>query len=191
MSVLSDKSIRDLAHHEGLISPFEERLSQVGVISYGLSSFGYDVRLGTSFRLWQRWHDEPLDPLNIDPARDSILFERHKPFPLEPGGFILAHTVEYLRIPENVTAYVKDKSTYARCGICVQNTVLEAGWEGQVTLEIYNYLPRPVLLRPGQGIAQVVFHYGWEACETSYAHRQGKYQGQTGVTLPRVKAVAA
>lgn len=167
----------------GMIHPFAEALKQKGVVSYGLSSYGYDVRLGDDFIRYKPGGGV-IDPLAVSEYDGERVTVDH-PFALEPGGFLLGVTVEYIRMPPNVTGLVKDKSTYARCGIALQNTVLEAGWHGQVTLEITNHSNRPVLLRPGEGIAQILFHPG-EDCETTYAARGGKYQGQQGVTLPRV-----
>lgn len=193
--ILNDYDIRDLAR-KGMIDPFQDRLSQDGMISWGLSSFGYDVRLGTGFKkselscgfvtpfspaLNERF--KPLDPLQPDGFEDVI---HEGPFIIHPGQFILGHTVEYIHLPRDVSGMVMDKSTYARSGIHLQNTILEAGWHGQITLEIYNNLNRPVILRPGQGIAQIIFFQG-EPCEVSYGDRGGKYQGQVGATLPRVK----
>jgi dCTP deaminase len=195
--ILSDDEIRTLAE-EGMITPFSDRLvrNEISpkhatfgfhrtnpVMSFGLGSYGYDMRLGERFGVFHP-HHTPLDPLNVTDT-DLTWVETHgEPFIIRPKTFVLAHSIEYLKIPNNITAYVLDKSTYARCGIHAQNTVLEAGWEGQVTLELYNYLDRPVIIRPNQGVVQMTFHRG-EACKVSYADRSGKYQGQRGVTLAK------
>jgi dCTP deaminase len=192
--ILSDLQIKAEAE-KGMINPFEAKLirktpsfpgrsrGQIRLISYGLSSYGYDMRLGSCFGLY-RQSAEPLDPLDVQKDELDWFETEGRPYVLAPKTFALAYSTEYLRIPRNVTAYVNDKSTYARVGIHAQNTVLEAGWEGQVTLELYNYLDRPVIVRPNQGVVQATFHQG-SPCETSYADRGGKYQKQTRVTLPR------
>lgn len=194
MSLLADFQIKNMSDpeltSEPMITPFSEKLRDQGRISHGVSSYGYDMTLGNEFALYRADTKTPLDPMDVredDVVRHKI--EDGQPFELPAKGFCLAYTVEYVRMPKNVTALVKDKSTYARCGIHVQNTVLEAGWHGQVTLEISNYLDRPVLLWPSQGIVQVLF---WSSidCLTSYLKREGKYQGQTGVTLPKIKRLS-
>jgi dCTP deaminase len=192
MSFLSDREIRRYATEFGMISPFQERLKEAGQISSGLSSYGYDARLGHEFAVYdeamQYPRTPPLDPLRVhEHDVQRFIAQPGRPFVLRAKGFVLAKTIEYIKMPPHVTGLVKDKSTYARCGIHVQNTVLEAGWEGEVTLEISNYLNRDVLLWPGQGIVQILFEESKDLCETSYAARSGKYQGQTGVTLPKIK----
>lgn len=179
--ILNDHEICVLATRHQMIDPFVGHANKDG-ISYGLSSYGYDVRLGRSFKAYIG--GSLLDPVHVT-EKDFVTFE-NEVYVIPPKGFVLAHTMEYLRLPRDVTGMVKDKSTYARCGITLQNTVLEAGWEGQVTLEITNHLDRPVVLRSGHGIAQVVFFQG-TPCTVSYGDRKGKYQGQTGVTIPRLK----
>ena len=178
---LSDKEIWDLCRAEHMIEPFEPKISTRGGVSYGLSSYGYDVRLGRDFKVYAG--AGLIEPANLQ-EYDIISLEDQDSYVLRPGGFVLAHTVEYLRMPRDITGLVKDKSTYARCGITLQTTVLEAGWEGQVTLEIFNNNHRPVRLCAGHGIAQIMFVRG-NPCMVSYADRRGKYQGQTGVTMPR------
>jgi dCTP deaminase len=172
----------------GMITPFVATSTQgPGGTSYGLSSFGYDVRVGREWVEYRRNNDEPLDPANIreDDTKRTVADE----FVIRPGCFVLACTLEILSIPRDCIGLVKDKSSLARCGLTVQNTVLEPEWRGQVTLEIYNNSPRPVLLRAGQGIAQVIFETG-DPCHVSYADRKGKYQDQQGVTLPRAGVAA-
>lgn len=172
-----------------MISPVSDKLSDLGVVSYGVSSYGYDARLGDVFKVYRSasmFMTSVLDPTEVsNDDVDTVVASNG--FVIPPKGFVLAKTMEYFRIPPRVTALVKDKSTYARCGIHVQNTVLEAGWEGEVTLEISNYLNRPVLLRPGQGIVQILFHTAKDDCSITYGARGGKYMGQTGVTLPKMK----
>ena len=181
--ILCDTEILDLID-AGMISPAERTLvgSADGRISYGPSSYGYDVRLGREFVVY-RDSTEPLDPLKVSPhdCHRFIGDEVH----IEPGGFLLGVTVETLRMPSNITAMLCDKSSLARCGLSVQNSVMEAGWSGQITLEIHNQLRRPVILRAWQGIGQLIFFRG-APCMTTYADRDGKYMHQSGVTLPRV-----
>lgn len=165
----------------GIIEPFEAEQVRMAGTSYGLSSYGYDVRLGSEFVVIKP-SAEPLSPEWIgEEDVERIVADR---FILRPGAFVLAVTAEYLTMPADVTGLVCDKSSWARCGLSVQNTVLEPGWHGEVTLELHNQSPRPLLLTAGQGIAQVLFVRG-EPCRTSYADRAGRYQGQRGVTLPR------
>jgi dCTP deaminase len=178
---LPDHRLEYLATEAGMIQPFvDEKCGDF--LSYGLSSYGYDVRLGNEFAGWIRRGV-------LDPARDNssklVRYRVHDDefFMLEPGGFILAHTLETLDIPSNVVAIVHDKSTYARLGIAVQNTVLEPGWRGQVTLEITNHAPLAVQLYPGRGIAQILF-YAAEKCDSDYGDK-GRYQDQSGVVAPR------
>lgn len=187
--ILNDAQITGLAAG-GMITPFVRTSTKgPGGTSYGLSSFGYDIRVGNEWVQYRRNNDEPLDPANIQES-DTCRTVADE-FVLRQGQFVLAHSLETLNIPRDCLGLVKDKSSLARCGLTVQNTVLEPEWlQGQITLEIFNNGPRPVLLRAGQGIAQVVFLRG-APCFVSYADRKGKYQGQTGVTLPRATEVAA
>lgn len=181
--ILSDTEILDLID-AGMIAPAERTLvgKAEGRISYGMSSYGYDVRLGQEFVLYKD-STEPLDPLCVGPDDyDRCVADEVE---LGPGDFLLGVTMETIRMPRDVTAMLCDKSSLARCGISVQNTILEAGWCGELTLEIHNQLRRPVILRAGQGIGQLIFFRG-APCMTSYADRCGKYMGQVGVTLPRV-----
>jgi dCTP deaminase len=186
--ILNDIAISGLARR-GMIAPFVgHSAAGPGNTSYGLSSFGYDVRVGNEWVEYRTNNDVPLDPANIldDDVKRTVCDE----FVLRPRQFVLARTVETLCIPRDCIGRVMDKSSLARFGITLQTTVLEPEWRGQVTLEIFNNCPRPVMLRAGQGIAQIVFERG-EPCLVSYADRKGKYQDQVGVTLPRVTAVAA
>lgn len=181
--ILSDTEILDLID-AGMISPAERTLvgRAEGRISHGISSYGYDVRLGQEFVLYKD-STEPLDPLCVEPddydryVTDEVI--------IGPGDFLLGVTMETIQMPRDVSAMFCDKSSLARCGISVQNTFLEAGWCGELTLEIHNQLKRPVILRAGQGIGQLIFFRG-APCMTSYADRAGKYMNQSGVTLPRV-----
>lgn len=184
MSLLSDVTIEGLCHgYDPLITPNVSNSS--GSPSYGPSSYGYDFRLGHRFGVYKA-SDVPLDPKEVtDDDIEWVQIEDGGLYIIPAHGHCLAHTEEYVRIPRGVTGFVNDKSTYARVMVANQNTVLEAGWEGQITLEITNHLPRPVILRPGQGIVQVVFMNGDRSCRVSYGDRDGKYQGQLGVTLPR------
>lgn len=176
--LLSDNEIEKLSRENGLICPYvAEKTRPSSGLSYGPSSYGYDIRLGNEFIFYNDKH--PIDPKEI---RFKPNKQRHiDPFLIYPGGFCLATSMEYLRIPPDVTGLVKDKSTYARCGIAVQNTVLEAGWAGQITLEISNHAPAAVMIYPGDGIAQILFELGNTKCNNEY---NGRYQSQVGVTTP-------
>jgi len=186
--LLADWQIRDFCKTTGMVEPFHDRLvdHRAGVISYGLSSHGYDIRLGTEFKRYVSgdFASGPIDPKSVTEA-DVESFTETGRFVLAPGDSVLACSMEYIRMPDDVLGFVVSKSTYARCFIGVNNTVLEAGWQGIITLELTNMLRRGVYVYPGEGIAQVVFVRG-ERCDVSYENRLGKYQGQRGVTLPRV-----
>ncbi len=181
----SDRWIRKMAKEQALIVPFVERQVSKGVVSYGLSSYGYDVRIADEFRIFTNVHTAVVDPKAFDER--SFVEVRAKVCTIPPNSFALARTVEYFRIPKNVLALCVGKSTYARCGIIVNVTPFEPGWEGFATLEVSNTTPLPARIYAGEGIAQVVFLEGEEECETSYADRKGKYQKQRGVVGPRVK----
>ena len=188
--ILSDVEIADLCVTNNMISPFVDTQVRFGMggerlISYGLSSYGYDLRLGRSFKIFTNAHQgqgvvDPkfFDMMNyVEHEGDSVI--------IPPGGFVLGHSVEYIRMPRDVTGVVLGKSTYARCGCICLATPLEAGWEGQVTLEFANNTPLPLKMYANEGSAQVLFFRG-KPCHTSYADRSGKYQGQTGVTIAAV-----
>lgn len=181
----SDRWIRKMAKEQALIVPFVERQVSRGVVSYGLSSYGYDVRIADEFRIFTNVHAAVVDPKAFD--EKSFVEVRAKVATIPPNSFALARTVEYFRIPRNVLALCVGKSTYARCGIIVNVTPFEPGWEGFATLEVSNTTPLPARIYAGEGIAQVLFLEGEEECEVSYAERKGKYQGQKGVVGPRVK----
>lgn len=180
--IMNDLEILRTTLNERMIEPFEDELVRRGV-SYGLSSFGYDARLGNEFK----WFDtkEILDPLAMDSFEDVRYAVVNDPYFIIPAhGFVLARTVEYFRIPQNVLALCVGKSTYARLGLVVNVTPLEPGWEGQVTLELSNTTKFPLKVYINQGICQFIFFKG-NQCRISYRDRKGKYNGQVGVTLPR------
>ena len=173
---------------DGMISPFEagqvREIDGRKVISYGTSSYGYDVRCSNIFKLFTNINSTIVDPKNFDPEAFVEVDGDHCIIP--PNSFALASTVEYFRIPRNVLTVCVGKSTYARCGIIVNVTPFEPEWEGHVTLEFSNTTPLPAKIYANEGIAQVLFFESDEVCQTSYKDRAGKYQGQIGVTLPKV-----
>ncbi|MBT9613860.1 MAG: dCTP deaminase [Burkholderiales bacterium] len=188
MSIKSDKWIRRMAASHGMIEPFEpEQVKQVNgkpIVSYGTSSYGYDIRCSNEFKLFTNINCTIVDPKNFDP--NSFVEVQGDSCIIPPNSFALARTVEYFRIPRNVLTICLGKSTYARCGIIVNVTPFEPEWEGYVTLEFSNTTPLPARIYANEGVAQVVFFEADEECETSYKDRKGKYQGQTGVTLPKI-----
>ena len=187
MPIKADSWIRHMARTEGLIDPFEP--SQVrevdgrGVISYGTSSYGYDIRCAPEFKVFTNVYSAVVDPKAFDPR--SFVDINADVCIIPPNSFALARTVEYFRIPRNVLTICLGKSTYARCGIIVNVTPLEPEWEGHVTLEFSNTTPLPAKIYANEGVAQVLFLESDQACEISYKDRSGKYQGQRGVTLPK------
>lgn len=184
MSIKSDRWIRQMAREHRMIEPFEEKQVRDGVISYGLSSYGYDMRVARSFRIFTNVNSAIVDPKSFD-DRSFIPFEGDICI-IPPNSFALATSVEYFRIPRSILTICVGKSTYARCGIITNVTPFEPEWEGHVTLEISNTTPLPARIYAGEGIAQVLFFESDEVCETSYADKKGKYQKQSGVTLPRI-----
>lgn len=184
MGLKPDHWIRTMAQEHGMIEPFTEKQVRQGVISYGVSSYGYDMRVSNKFKIFTNVRSVIVDPKNFDP-NSFVDFEGDVCI-VPPNSFALAHSVEYFRIPRNVLCITVGKSTYARAGIITNVTPFEPGWEGFVTLEISNTTPLPAKIYANEGIAQVIFLEADEECEVSYADRQGKYQGQTGVTLPRI-----
>jgi len=184
MSVKSDKWIRRMAKEHRMIEPFSEKQVAEGLISYGLSSYGYDIRIADEFKIFTNIHSAIVDPKNFDPR--SFMDVKADVCIIPPNSFALARTVEYFRIPRDVITVCVGKSTYARCGIIVNVTPFEPEWEGIVTLEVSNTTPLPAKIYAGEGIAQVLFFEGDEECETSYADRKGKYQSQQGLTLPKM-----
>ena len=184
MSVLSDKTIRKLALEEDMISPFEDKQVREGKISYGLSSFGYDARVSEEFKIFTNVNSEIVDPKNFKSA--NFVTKNGPMCVIPPNSFALARTVERFKIPKDILVICLGKSTYARCGIIVNVTPLEPGWEGFVTLEFSNTTPLPAKIYANEGVAQFIFLKGNETPEVTYADRNGKYMGQTGVTLPKV-----
>ena len=187
MSIKSDRWIRKMAENEGMIEPFEagqvRHVNDQKVISYGTSSYGYDVRCAEEFKIFTNINSAVVDPKAFDAS--SFVDMHNSECIIPPNSFALARTVEYFRIPRNVLTVCLGKSTYARCGIIVNVTPLEPEWEGHVTLEFSNTTPLPARIYANEGVAQMLFFESDEECETSYADRAGKYQGQRGVTLPR------
>lgn len=187
MSIKSDSWIRRMAETQQMIEPFESgqvREGDIGrMISYGTSSYGYDVRCADEFKIFTNINSAVVDPKNFD--QSSFVDVKSDICIIPPNSFALARTVEYLRIPRNVLTVCLGKSTYARCGIIVNVTPLEPEWEGHVTLEFSNTTPLPAKIYANEGVAQFLFFESDEVCETSYADRAGKYQGQRGVTLPK------
>ena len=184
MTIMSDRWISRMAREHGMIEPYEERQIREGVISYGVSSYGYDMRVAREFRIFTNVLNSIVDPKNFDP-KSFVEFEGDVCI-VPPNSFALARSVEYFRIPRNVLTVTVGKSTYARCGIITNVTPFEPEWEGFVTLEISNTTPLPAKIYANEGIAQVLFFRGEEAPEVSYRDKQGKYQGQRGVTLPKL-----
>jgi dCTP deaminase len=184
MTVKSDRWIRRMAREQRMIEPFSDAQVRDGVISYGLSSYGYDVRIADEFKIFTNINHTIVDPKEFDPR--SFVDFRGEQCIIPPNSFALARTVEYFRIPRNVIVCTVGKSTYARCGIIVNVTPLEPEWEGIVTLEVSNTTPLPARIYAGEGIAQMLFFESDEPCETSYADKKGKYQAQRGLTLPRL-----
>lgn len=185
MSILSDAWIREQALEKGMIEPFVECQSGPGLISYGLSSYGYDARVSREFKIFTNVDNAMVDPKNFSPT--SFVEREGDSCIIPANSFVLARTVEYFRIPRDVMVICLGKSTYARCGIIVNVTPLEPEWEGHVTLEFSNTTPLPAKIYAGEGACQFLFLKGDRACEVSYKDRSGKYMGQTGVTLPKIK----
>ena len=185
MSIKPDHWIRRMAQTHGMIEPFVEGQVRAGVVSYGLSSFGYDIRVADEFRIFTPATGQlsVIDPKAVDER--AMMPYRGEVCIVPPNSFALARTVEYFRIPRNVLTICLGKSTYARCGIIVNVTPFEPEWEGYVTIEISNTTPLPAKIYANEGIAQVIFFEG-DAPEVSYADRKGKYQRQHGITLPRL-----
>jgi dCTP deaminase len=182
MSIKPDHWIEKMALEYGMIEPFESSQIKEGVISYGLSSYGYDIRVADEFKIFHNANCTVVDPKHFD---DKSFLEFKGPIcTVPPNSFALARTIEYFRIPRNVLTLCVGKSTYARCGIIVNVTPFEPEWEGFVTLEISNTTPLPAKIYANEGLAQVLFYQAAEQCEVSYADRQGKYMGQTHITLP-------
>ncbi|MDH3670595.1 MAG: dCTP deaminase [Gammaproteobacteria bacterium] len=187
MTIKSDKWIRRMAEEHGMIEPFApNQIKQSGdrrVVSFGTSSYGYDIRCSDEFKIFTNINSAIVDPKNFDDS--SFVDFNGEVCIIPPNSFALARTVEYLRIPRNVLTLCVGKSTYARCGIIVNVTPFEPEWEGYATLEFSNTTPLPAKIYANEGVAQMIFFEGDEACDTSYKDRGGKYMGQVGVTLPK------
>ena len=184
MSIKPDKWIKRMALEHQMIDPFVDEQVRVGVISFGVSSYGYDVRVGDEFKVFTNVYNTVVDPKNFDPK--SFVDIKADVCIIPPNSFALASTIEYFRIPRDILTVCLGKSTYARCGIIVNVTPFEPEWEGHVTIEISNTTPLPAKIYANEGIAQVLFFQSDEPCERSYADKKGKYQGQQGVTLPKI-----
>lgn len=184
MAIKADKWIRRMALEHKMIEPFVDGQVRDGVISYGLSSYGYDIRVTDEFKIFTNVHSAVVDPKHFNPQ--SFVDFKGDICVIPPNSFVLAQTVEYFRIPRNVLTVCLGKSTYARCGLIVNVTPFEPEWEGYVTLEISNTTPLPARVYANEGIAQVLFFESDEVCEISYADRKGKYQKQQSIVLPRI-----
>ena len=181
--VKSDRWIREMAQ-KGMIEPFNKKQVGHGVISYGVSSYGYDMRIGDEFKIFTNINNTVVDPKNFDPK--SFVDYKGDVCIIPPNSFVLASSLEYFRIPRDVLVICLGKSTYARCGLVVNVTPLEPEWEGYVTIEISNTTPLPAKIYANEGIAQLIFLEAAEICEVSYKDKAGKYQAQKGITLPRM-----
>lgn len=184
MGLKPDHWIRKMVQEHGMIEPFAEAQVREGVISYGVSSYGYDLRVSDEYKIFTNVYSAIVDPKNF--TADSFVDHKGPYCIVPPNSFALARSVEYFRIPRSVLTVCLGKSTYARCGLIVNVTPFEPQWEGHVTLEISNTTPLPAKVYSNEGLAQVLFFEADEECDVSYADRKGKYQGQTGVTPPRL-----
>ncbi len=184
MGIMPDRWIREMAETKGMIEPFVDRQERTGVISYGLSSYGYDARVADEFKIFTNVDNAIVDPKKF--SENSFVDRKTDICIIPPNSFALARTVEFFRVPRDVLVICLGKSTYARCGLIVNVTPLEPEWEGYVTLEISNTTPLPAKIYANEGLCQFLFLKGEGLCETSYADKAGKYMGQKGVTLPRL-----
>jgi dCTP deaminase len=184
MGLKPDRWIRKMAVEQHMIEPFADRQVREGVISYGLSSYGYDIRVADEFKIFTGVHSTMVDPKHFD--KHSMVDFKGEVCVIPPNSFALGRTIEYFRIPRDVLTICLGKSTYARCGIIVNVTPFEPEWEGYVTLEISNTAPLPAKIYANEGIAQVIFFVADEQCEISYADKKGKYQAQQSIMLPRL-----
>ena len=184
MSIKSDTWIKKMATEHGMIEPFVESQTRAGVVSYGLSSYGYDIRVADEYKVFTNLYNTVVDPKDFDPR--SFVDMKADICIIPPNSFALARTIEYFRIPRDVLTICLGKSTYARCGIIVNVTPFEPEWEGNVTIEISNTTPLPAKIYSNEGIAQVLFFQGDEPPAVSYKDKKGKYQAQRGVTLPKI-----
>lgn len=184
MSIKSDRWIKEMATKHKMIEPFADRQIRQGVISYGVSSYGYDMRVANEFKVFTNVRTTVVDPKNFD--ANAFVEIQAEVCTIPPNSFALARSVEYFRIPRRILTVCVGKSTYARCGIITNVTPFEPEWEGFVTLEISNTTPLPARIYANEGIAQVLFFESDEDCEVSYADKKGKYQGQIGITTPKM-----
>ncbi len=184
MGLKPDHWIRKMALEHKMVEPYVDSQVREGVISYGLSSYGYDIRVADEFKIFTNVFSAVVDPKNFDPR--SMTDFKGDVCVIPPNSFALARTIEYFRIPRGVLTVCLGKSTYARCGIIVNVTPFEPEWEGFVTLEISNTTPLPARIYANEGIAQVLFFEGDEVCQTSYADKKGKYQRQSSIALPKI-----
>jgi dCTP deaminase len=184
MTIKPDSWIKRMAREHKMIEPFVESQVRGSAISYGVSSYGYDIRVADEFKVFTNINNTVIDPKNFDPR--SFVDVKTDVCIVPPNSFALARTIEYFRIPRDVLTVCLGKSTYARCGIIVNVTPFEPEWEGTVTLEISNTTPLPAKIYANEGIAQVLFFQSDEPCEMSYKDKKGKYQAQVGVTLPKI-----
>jgi dCTP deaminase len=184
MAIKSDRWIQRMAQEHDMIRPFAQEQVAKGAISYGVSSYGYDMRIADEFRIFTNINCAIVDPKNFD--NNSFVTVKGDTCIVPPNSFALGRSVEYFKIPRNVLTICLGKSTYARCGIIINVTPFEPEWEGHVTIEISNSTPLPARIYANEGIAQVIFLESDEDCRVSYRDRKGKYQGQVGVTLPRM-----
>ena len=184
MSIKSDRWIKQMAREHNMIEPFVDKQVRGSAISYGVSSYGYDIRVADEFKIFTNINNTVIDPKNFDPR--SFVDMKTDVCIVPPNSFALARTIEYFRIPRDVLTICLGKSTYARCGIIVNVTPFEPEWEGHVTIEISNTTPLPAKIYSNEGIAQVLFFQSDEPCEVSYKDKAGKYQNQRGVTLPKI-----
>ena len=184
MSIKSDRWIKQMAREHRMIEPFEDRQVRQGVISFGLSSYGYDIRVADEFKIFTNINTTVIDPKRFDPL--SFVDVKSQVCIVPPNSFALCETVEVVEMPRDVLAICVGKSTYARCGIIVNVTPIEPEWRGKITLEISNTTPLPAKIYANEGIAQLVFLKGDRVCAVRYADKGGKYQDQVGLTLPRV-----
>jgi dCTP deaminase len=184
MAIKSDRWIRRMALENDMINPFNDRQMREGVISYGLSSYGYDLRVADEFKIFTNVNSSIVDPKHFDPK--SFIDVQGSSVLVPPNSFALARSVEYFKIPRDVLTICVGKSTYARCGVIVNVTPFEPEWEGFVTLEISNTTPLPAKIYANEGLCQILFFQGDEPCEVSYKDKAGKYQKQQGIVLPKL-----
>ena len=184
MGLKPDRWIKKMALEHRMIEPFVDAQVRTGVISYGVSSYGYDIRVADEYKIFTNVFSTIVDPKNFDPK--SMVDYKGDNCVIPPNSFVLARTVEYFRIPRQVLTICLGKSSYARCGLIVNVTPFEPEWEGHVTLEISNTTPLPARIYSNEGIAQVLFFEGDKPCDISYADKKGKYQGQQSIQLPKL-----